>query len=136
MIYFKKGVYYVYTPDIEIYQSFSDNRLYKIQGTELIVVKVDEQKTAAGKKKVSFELQAGQGRTICLAGSFNDWEPDNSRMNYNSVKKCYQSTLELAPGYYEYKFVINGEWVLDEANPNFAANDFGTLNSVVIISEN
>lgn len=100
------------------------------------MVKVHEQKTASGKNKVTFELPAGQGRTICLAGSFNDWEPDSSQMSYNSVKKCYQLTMELAPGYYEYKFVINGEWVLDEANPNFAANDFGTLNSVVIINEN
>ena len=100
------------------------------------MVKVDEQKTADGKNKVSFELQAGHGRTVCLAGSFNDWEPDNSQMNYNSAKKCYQLDIDLAPGYYEYKFVINGEWVLDEANPNFAANDFGTLNSVIVVSEN
>lgn len=102
----------------------------------MIVVKVHEQKTASGKNEVTFELQAGQGRTVCLAGSFNDWEPDNSQMSYNSVKKCYHMTLELAPGYHEYKFVINGEWILDEANPNFAANDFGTLNSVLIINEN
>lgn len=40
-------------------------------------------------------------------------------------------TIHLAPGTYEYKFVVDGEWVLDESNPNFAANDFGTLNSVI-----
>lgn len=116
-------------------RAFCGNRFINIQGTELIVVKVNEEKTASGKKKITFELQAGQGRTVCLAGSFNDWEPDNSQMAYNSVKKCYQLNMELAPGYYEYKFVINGEWVLDEANPNFAANDFGTLNSVIVIKE-
>ena len=54
-------------------------------------------------------------------------------MSYDSVKKCYTLTIVLVPGTYEYKFVINDEWVLDEANPNFAANDFGTLNSVLTV---
>ena len=39
--------------------------------------------------------------------------------------------LLLAPGEYEYKFVRDDEWMTDEGNPNFAANDFGTLNSVM-----
>ncbi len=43
----------------------------------------------------------------------------------------YRCTLRLAPGCYEYKFVVDGEWVLDDGNPNFTSNDFGTLNSVL-----
>lgn len=97
------------------------------------MVKISKQQTASGKCEVTFELPAGQGRTVCVAGSFNDWEPRNSQMNYDSVNKCYTLTIHLAPGTYEYKFVINDEWVLDEANPNFAANDFGTLNSVLTV---
>ena len=98
------------------------------------MVTVSNLNTMSGKSRVTFELQAGQGRLVYIAGSFNDWEPGNSQMHYDSVKKCYILNIELAPGYYEYKFVINGEWFLDEANPNFAANDFGTLNSVVAVN--
>lgn len=39
--------------------------------------------------------------------------------------------MMLEPGVYEYKFVINGEWKIDERNPNFVPNDIGSLNSVL-----
>ena len=41
-------------------------------------------------------------------------------------------TLNL--GEHEYKFVVNGEWTVDPANPNFLVNALGTLNSVVQVS--
>jgi len=43
----------------------------------------------------------------------------------------YVATCMLAPGSYEYKFVVNGEWTVDPANPSFVVNSLGTLNSVV-----
>ena len=54
-------------------------------------------------------------------------------MKYYKTKKVYSCSLKLAPGSYEYKLVVNGEWLLDESNPNFVTNDFGTLNSVAVI---
>ena len=39
----------------------------------------------------------------------------------------------LEPGTYEYKFVVDGEWKLDESNPNFAPNSLGSLNSVLVV---
>ena len=43
----------------------------------------------------------------------------------------YQLSMLLAPGAYEYKFCVDGEWMVDPNNPNFEANDLGTLNSVL-----
>ena len=87
--------------------------------------------TTASKRRVEFSLHGESGKKIFIAGSFNDWDPDKSFMPYDPVEKCYRFCLELAPGYYEYKFVVDGLWMLDESNHNFASNDFGTLNSVV-----
>ncbi len=88
-----------------------------------------------GKKgsMVRFSFAAAPGRTVALAGVFNDWDPGAVAMRYCPEKSAYCCELELPPGSYDYKFVINGEWVLDESNPNFASNDFGTLNSVVVV---
>ena len=47
--------------------------------------------------------------------------------------KLHKAVLELPAGYYEYKFIIDGEWLLDDTNPNFSANDFGTLNSFFVL---
>ena len=98
------------------------------------MVKISAAPSQNGKRQVVFILNTSPDKNVYLAGSFNDWEPDDSPMPYDADLAGYTLTLELFPGYYEYKFVINGVWILDESNPNFAANDFGTLNSVVTIN--
>lgn len=90
--------------------------------------------SAAGKtirRRVTFEIEAKPGQTVCVAGSFNDWEP--SKVLSEKAPGVFSGTMMLAPGVYEYKFVVDGDWRLDERNPNFAANDFGTLNSVLVV---
>lgn len=87
--------------------------------------------SAAGTRRVEFFLPGGPGSRVMLAGSFNDWEPESAVMQYSARRGGYAVTLELAPGEYEYKFVRDDEWLPDDGNPNIAANDFGTLNSVV-----
>ena len=38
-------------------------------------------------------------------------------------------------GRYEYKFIVNGVWQIDDNNPNFVSNDMGSLNSVIEVGE-
>ena len=90
------------------------------------------EKCAKGRK-VLFSLEASQGRSAAVAGSFNDWEPAATPMQYDPQSQTYRAIVELAPGEYEYKFVVDGEWLLDESNPGFFPNDFGTLNSVLSV---
>lgn len=85
----------------------------------------------SGRRKVEFFLPGRVDDPVMLAGSFNDWEPELAVMQYSPERDGYLLTLELAPGEYEYKFVQGDKWLPDDGNPNFAANDFGTLNSVV-----
>ncbi len=84
-----------------------------------------------GKRKVSLVLKLEAGHAVGVAGSFNDWDPGTTPMVYDAASGSYLCELELPAGCYEYKFVIDDEWKLDETNPNFASNDFGTLNSVL-----
>ena len=86
---------------------------------------------AAGSREVEFFLPVEAGTRVMLAGSFNDWEPETTVLEYDPVRGGCAVTLRLAPGEYEYKFVRGDEWISDDGNPNFTANDFGTLNSVV-----
>lgn len=86
-----------------------------------------------GAVEVTFSFNASVNSEVFLAGSFNDWDSNSTQMLLNSQTGNYELVLLLQPGYYEYKFIVNGNWILDETNPNFAANDFGTLNSVLNI---
>ena len=97
-----------------------------------------DKKTAAGskasaKKRVKFEVEAGVGKTVSIAGSFNEWDPNVKYLLDKDNNGVYVGYLMLEPGVYEYKFIIDGEWHLDDKNSNFSPNDFGTLNSVVVV---
>ena len=93
------------------------------------MVRVDTSKR--GKRTVVFSCHADAGASIFVAGSFNDWDPNFTPMEYDAGTNCFVSEIKLSPGVYEYKFVINGIGGLDCENDNVSANDFGTLNSVI-----
>ena len=97
-----------------------------------MVSQVGAAKDAAGWI-YEFTLTAGPGHSVALAGSFNDWDPDTAPMKDADGSGCYRCTVSLQAGSYEYKFVVDDEWILGEENPNFAPNDFGTLNSVLSV---
>ncbi len=83
-----------------------------------------------GKRRVHFEVDANPGSTVAIAGSFNAWQPDKHVMKELGEGR-YQRQVYLAPGDYEYKFVIDGEWSADPNCPHWTKNEFGTLNSIV-----
>ena len=77
------------------------------------------------EKSVTFTVHAEPGKTVYLAGTFNNWDPKG-----NGV---YSVAIKLAPGTYQYKFVIDGTWCADPENRDFVQNDHGTLNSVITV---
>ena len=92
-------------------------------------------KTAAAspkKTRVVLTVQADPGSTVFLAGSFNSWDPAGTKMIDKDGNGLYSVSVSLAPGIYEYKFVINGEWTLDpDPDRDWTQNGLGTLNSVL-----
>ena len=91
-------------------------------------------KTAAKKpalKDVTFTVHADKGKSVYLAGVFNQWSLTAKKMAYKAKSGIYTATIKLAPGSYEYKFVIDGTWCADPENANSVPNDQGTFNSVI-----
>ena len=82
---------------------------------------------------VGFELTRPTAQEVCLAGSFNDWHPSVTpmiRLNDGQWVK----ELALPPGRYEYRFVVDGEWVDDPAAAELIPNPFGTANAVLVVA--
>ena len=83
-----------------------------------------------GNKKgtVRFSLKPASGaKQVMLAGDFNEWKPAPLKKQKDG---SFAVTLALLAGTYEYKFVVEGQWVVDPDNSRWALNPFGTLNSV------
>lgn len=87
--------------------------------------------TKATKKAVTFTVHADKGKAVYVAGEFNKWNPTAKKMAYKAKGGLYTATVKLAPGDYQYKFVIDGTWCADPENANAVANDQGTFNSVI-----
>ena len=86
------------------------------------------------EKSVTFTVRADAGKSVYLAGSFNQWNPAGKKMLDKKNEGVYTATVKLAPGRYEYKFVIDGVWCADPENLDFVQNDHGTLNSVIAVA--
>ena len=81
--------------------------------------------------RVRFFYPGVPGHIVALAGVFNDWDPARDEMIYSDDQGGYSCELLLPAGLYEYKLVVDGQWLRDEGNNEFVSNDFGTLNSIV-----
>jgi len=86
---------------------------------------------AGGKVPVLFVFEAAMGSNVYVAGSFNDWDPGRDRMADDDGDGVFEWRTELAPGRYEYKFVVNGSWITDETAAEFADDGFGGKNSIL-----
>ena len=84
-------------------------------------------------KNVTFTVHADKGKAVYLAGVFNEWSLTAKKMAYKARSGIYTATVKLAPGSYEYKFVIDGTWCADPENANSVPNDQGTFNSVIVV---
>jgi 1,4-alpha-glucan branching enzyme len=84
-------------------------------------------------KAVVFTVHAERGKKVCLAGDFNGWDPSAKKMVFKARAGIYTASVRLAPGTYQYKFVIDGAWCADPENVNAVPNDQGTFNSIVTV---
>lgn len=81
-------------------------------------------------KTVEFKFHAPQAKKVSVAGCFNKWNTKDL-----SAKKDAQGNwiakAKLGAGRYEYKFVVDGNWVNDPSCQVCASNAFGTQNCVL-----
>jgi 1,4-alpha-glucan branching enzyme len=81
-------------------------------------------------QKACLEFFHPLAREVFVAGSFNEWNPGATPLAAQGGGK-WSAELALAPGAYEYRFVVDGEWTDDPKCPRNIANPFGSFNSVL-----
>ncbi len=69
-----------------------------------------------------------QARQVSVAGTFNGWSATASPLVRQG--NAWVAEVEVEPGQLEYKFVVDGRWMLDPANPRTDGTD-DHLNSVL-----
>ena len=83
------------------------------------------------KGNTTFRLKGYKDASIvALAGTFNNWNQSQFVCGHENDE--WICRVDLEPGYHSYKFIVDGNWVLDPDNPNTAIDDAGNTNNVLV----
>lgn len=81
---------------------------------------------------VRFLLSAPKADKVMIVGDFNNWSTTADPMYDREEDGLWSIVLPLAPGRYEYKYLVDGEkWMPDPRNQNRIKDGFGAYNSIV-----
>ncbi len=93
-----------------------------------LIIGLGPEKVEGGIRFTYYDPRAKQ---VYLAGDFNSWDVTATPMTRDD-KGVFSVVVPLGPGRYEYKFVVDGQWVADPYNP-VTVGPYG--NSVIQVDE-
>ena len=88
------------------------------------------------EREVVVQFRDGGATDVRIAGDFNGWVPDKdvqSQVQADGSERIWTKILNLSPGTYHYRYVVDGEWRQDPANPEVAPGPVGGENSVLVV---
>jgi len=83
---------------------------------------------------IRFEYIHPTATSVCVAGTFNRWQPESKTLHSTGGGLWFKDTI-LAPGKYEYCFIVDGRWIPDPKARETVPNPFGGRNSVLKVAE-
>lgn len=83
-------------------------------------------------KKIPLKVKADGAREVVLTGDFTQWAKDQVRLTPTAGGE-WITVLELAPGEYQYRLIVDGEWRDHPGAPKIG-NPFGTQNCILTVA--
>jgi len=84
-------------------------------------------------KKIPLRVKAAGAKEVVLTGDFTQWAKDKIRLTPSTGGE-WITVLELAPGEYQYRLIVDGEWRDHSEAARKIGNPFGTQNAVLIVA--
>lgn len=82
--------------------------------------------------RVRFSIAAPGATLVTIAGSFNGWNSDYTKLTRAQGSDVWSVVLKLKLHHnYSYKYLVDGHWIPDPANPRSEPDGFGGINSVI-----
>lgn len=79
--------------------------------------------------KQTFRFKAPAALSVLLVGDFTHWQEKPIAMK-KSTQGVWRASVNLPPGTYHYRFMVDGEWRDDPESTLHMTNPFGTENAV------
>jgi 1,4-alpha-glucan branching enzyme len=98
------------------------------------MVKSAKPKQRIKRRKVTFSFESAGANEVILMGDFNCWTRKTHPMK-SDENGVLEKSVFIPPGQYEYKFLVDGQWMEDPVHDQRCPNRFGTFNSVLNLAE-
>jgi hypothetical protein len=72
---------------------------------------------------------------VYVAGSFNNWQENKVPLSRTSEQGVWTGTVILPPGVYEYMFVVDGQWTVDQLARRYMEDGFGRKNALLYVAD-
>ncbi len=92
-----------------------------------------KQATKPVRKTVALKIRIGDARNVVFTGDFSNWSKDSVRLT-KAANGEWTGSVDLAPGEYQYRLLVDGEWRDNPAAETRVPNQFGTSNCVLKVS--
>ena len=103
-----------------------------VTSTKLPEAIVTKATPAPKSNGIPLKFVAPAAKQVFVVGTFNNWQTAATPLK-PAPSGEWRGELKLAPGRYEYLFVVDGEWLPDPAARETTPNPFGGANSVVCV---
>ncbi len=97
------------------------------------VLKKEARLQSKKSRKKLFTLAAAGTKSVQIAGDFNGWRPEPLRLQECPEGQVWRKSVALVPGSYQYKYLVDGQWLPDPANATTVENSFGSINSLITV---
>ena len=87
--------------------------------------------TGAARRPVNFFCAAPRARAVALAGDFNHWQPLPMQ---RSADGWWLAQVQLAHGHHQYRFLVDGQPMLDPHATGVVRDAHGERASLVAVS--
>ena len=84
-------------------------------------------------KRIPLRIRAEGAREVVVTGDFTQWAKDKVRLTPATGGE-WTTMLELAPGEYQYRLIVDGEWRDHPEATRRVSNSFGTQNCVLTVA--
>jgi hypothetical protein len=82
------------------------------------------------KGNITFRLQGfPDAKVVAIAGDFNNW--NQSQFLFSKEGSGWVCRVNLPAGVYQYKFIVDGNWLIDPNNPKIVHDERGNENSLL-----
>jgi len=82
--------------------------------------------------RIKFVWPGDEAGAIFLVGDFNQWNESSHKMRRTDARG-FELEMEIPPGKYRFKYLVDGVWWNDPEAEEYAPNPWGSEDSVIRI---